>query len=427
MWSKALKLVVPAGIVLATAIWTTGIASSSKPLPVAAPIVVDNAYVYQTDAVKRNETLSHLFGRHNIYGNELIDVLDAADGLNPRRIKADKAFDFRYTVGNSKPDRISVRMDDASIEDDKILTLYRDSSGTWASAHRPVVWSVDVLRVTGVIQENLDQAMREAVHDTTLPAAQRAIMVNDLADNIYGWVIDFARDFYEGDKVTVVYERLSSQLGDIRYGRVLAAEIETRGRKNYAYVMTDERGRNTYYDDQGLSLRRSFKIRPVSFGRLSSRFSRSRFHPVLKTYRPHYGIDYAAPTGTEIEATNSGTVTRAGRWGTYGIMVSVRHAQGVETRYGHMRSLARGIEPGVRVEQGQVLGYVGMTGLATAPHVHYEILKHGVHRDPRDLLEKEPGKPIAPGLRDEFESVMAQYNALLRGRQPRFAAAAHDN
>ena len=427
MWSKALKLVVAAGVVLAAAVWTTGIASSSKPIPVAAPIVVDNAYVYQTDAVKHNETLSHLFGRHNIYGTELVQVIEVAEGLNPRRIRPDKTFGFRYVYGALKPDRITVRLGDARNGDDRILSLSRDTSGTWSSTHQPVIWSVDVLRVQGVIEETLDQAMRAAIPDTILPVSQRSYMVNDLGDNIYGWVIDFYRDFYEGDEFSVVYERITSQLGDVRYGRVLAASIETRGREHYAYVMTDERGRNTYYDEEGRSLRRSFKIRPVDLGRLSSWFSNRRFHPVLKTYRPHNGIDYAAPTGTEIKATNGGTVTRAGRWGTYGIMVSVRHANGVETRYGHMRGLASGIKRNVHVEQGQVLGYVGMTGLATAPHVHYEILKNGVHRDPRDLLEKEPGTPISAELRAEFEAVMAQYDALLRARRPMLASADHDN
>jgi murein DD-endopeptidase MepM/ murein hydrolase activator NlpD len=427
MWSKVLKLVVAAGVVLAAAVWTTGIASSSKPIPVAAPIVVDNAYVYQTDAVKRNETLSHLFGRHNIYGTELLHVIEVAEGLNPRRIRPEKTFGFRYVYGGLKPDRITVRLGDERTGDDRILTLSRDSSGTWSSTSKPVVWSVDVLRVQGVVRATLDQAMKDAIPNSILPASQRSYMVNDLGDNIFGWVIDFYRDFYEGDEFSVVYERLASQLGDVRYGRVLAAKVETRGRENSAYVMTDERGRNTYYDDEGLSLRRSFKIRPVDFGRLSSRFSTRRFHPVLKTYRPHRGIDYAAPTGTEIKATNGGTVTRAGRWGTYGIMVSIRHAGGIETRYGHMRGLASGIKRGVYVEQGQVVGYVGMTGLATAPHVHYEILKSGVHRDPRDLLEKEPGKPIPAELRAEFEVVMAQYNALLRARQPMLASADPDN
>jgi murein DD-endopeptidase MepM/ murein hydrolase activator NlpD len=427
MWSKALKLVVATGVVLAVAVWTTGIASSSKPIPVAAPIVVDNAYVYQTDAVKRNETLSHLFGRHNIYGTELVQVIETAEGLNPRRIRPDKAFGFRYVYGALKPDRITVRLGDAHNGDDRILNLSRDSSGTWSSTYQPVVWSIDVLRVQGVVRATLDQAMKDAIPDSTLPVSQRSYMVNDLGDNIYGWVIDFYRDFYEGDEFSVVYERLTSQLGDVRYGRVLAASIETRGRENYAYVVTDERGRNTYYDDEGLSLRRSFKIRPVDFGRLSSRFSSSRFHPVLKTYRAHKGIDYAARTGTEIKATNSGTVTRAGRWGTYGIMVSIRHAKGIETRYGHMRGLASGIKRGVHVEQGAVLGYVGMTGLASAPHVHYEILQNGVHRDPRDLLEKEPGRPIPAELRPEFETVMAQYNALLRARRPMLASADRDN
>jgi murein DD-endopeptidase MepM/ murein hydrolase activator NlpD len=277
------------------------------------------------------------------------------------------------------------------------------------------------------VKSSLYDAINEAIPDSVLPEEQRYYMIYDLADNIYGWVIDFYLDLWEGDRFSVLYERLTSPLGDVRYGRVLAAKIGTRGVEKAAYVMTGERGANTYYDDEGLSLKRSFKIRPVEFARLSSRFSASRFHPILKRRRPHNGTDYAARAGTPIQATNDGTVTRAGRWGTYGIMVSIRHTQGIETRYAHMSRLASGIKPGVRVEQGRVIGYVGMTGLASAPHVHYEILKNGKFRDPRDLLETQPGEPVPAERTGEFHNIMAQYNALLSARQPQVTAAGPDN
>ncbi|MEJ2088737.1 MAG: M23 family metallopeptidase [Gammaproteobacteria bacterium] len=418
MRSKAIKLVVAVAPIVAAAIWTAGVASQPKPVPVAAPLVVNRAYETVTDTVRRNETLSHIFGRHEIRGAELVDVVRAARGLDPRRIRPNQVFEFRYAINETKPDRIKVR-----VGDDNMLTVARDTGGTWTGFAEAIFWTVEVRKVHGVINSSLYEAMDESIPDSILSTEQRAYMVDDLDDDVFGWVIDFFRDFYKGDEFTVVYERLVSQLGDVRYGRVLAARIETRGNVNNAYVMTDERGRNEYFDDHGRSLRRSFKIRPVELGRLSSRFSKRRFHPILKTYRPHHGIDYAASTGTPIKATAGGVVTRAGRWGTYGIMVSIKHPKGIETRYGHMSRVADGIKPGTRIEQEQVIGYVGMTGLASAPHVHYEILLNGTHRDPRDLLEKEPGRPVPADLRDRYDAIVAQYNALLDARSTLASAA----
>jgi murein DD-endopeptidase MepM/ murein hydrolase activator NlpD len=151
---------------------------------------------------------------------------------------------------------------------------------------------------------------------------------------------------------------------------------------------------------------------PVKFRRISSRFSRARLHPVLRTSRPHLGIDYAAAVGTPIEATADGTVLRAGRWGSYGIMVGLRHVRSIETRYAHMSHLAPGIRPGVRVRQGQVIGFVGMTGLVSGPHVHYEFLKNGRHLNPRSV-DLGDGEPVPSARREEFERVRDAFEGLL--------------
>jgi murein DD-endopeptidase MepM/ murein hydrolase activator NlpD len=384
--------------------------------------------VQRADTVRRDETLSHVLGRHNIYGSQLVALVGAADGLNPRRIRPGQVFHFRYVHGEETPDRVTVRVGDFRNDDERILTIARDSTGEWVGSSEDVLWSVEVLRAEGVVRSSMYEAVDEIVSDSVLPRGQRHYMVEDLADNVYGWVIDFYRDFYEGDRFTFAYERLTSQFGDVRFGRILAAKIETRGiKENYAYVMTDERGRNSYFDDAGRSLRRSLKIRPVPLGRLISRYSRSRFHPILKTYRPHYGIDYAARTGTPIEVTGDGTVIRAGRWGTYGIMVAVRHnTGGLETRYGHMSRLGPGIRTGVRVEQGQTIGYVGMTGLASGPHVHYELLRNGSHIDPR-TLGTEPGAPVQRDRREEFQLIKEQFHSLLQFSRPGTVSASMDH
>lgn len=415
------------GVAVMVVLLTANLAFSSRPLPEAPALVVNTAYVFRADTVRRNETLSHVLGRHNIYGRDLVALVNAAEGLQPRRIRPGQEFLFRYEFGSDRPDRMSVRVGDFRRGDERILTVSRDSGGSWTGFSERVLWSVDVLRAEGVVTSSMYDAVDEIITDSILPRGQRHYMVEDLADNVYGWVIDFYRDFYEGDRFTFAYERLTSQFGDVRFGRILAARIETRGRQeHFAYVMTDERGRNSYYDETGRSLRRSLKIRPVPLGRLVSNYSRRRFHPILKTYRPHYGIDYAARTGTPIESTGDGTVTRAGRWGTYGIVVVVRHnTGGLETRYAHMSRLGPGIKAGVHVEQGQVVGYVGMTGLASGPHVHYELLRNGKHIDPR-TLGTEPGAPVPAERRDEFEVVKAQLDRLLLYRRPGTVSASID-
>jgi len=261
----------------------------------------------------------------------------------------------------------------------------------------------------GLVDLHLD----EIIPDEVLPSGERARLVWDLADGVFGWVIDFTRDNYPGDDFQIVYERLTSELGDVRYGRILAAKLETRGALNSAYVLTDDDGRNAYFDAEGKSLKRAFKLYPAEFRRISSGFSRNRFHPILKTSRPHLGIDYAASTGTPIMATADGTVTRAGRWGGYGIMVAIRHPKDVETRYGHMSRLASGIRAGVRVHQGQVIGYVGMTGLAAGPHLHYEFIKNGRHVDPREAARFGKGDPVPGSRRAEFDALRARYDRFL--------------
>jgi murein DD-endopeptidase MepM/ murein hydrolase activator NlpD len=387
-------------------------------LPVAAAIVVSSAYVERADTLRESETLSHLFARHNIVGQELIDLLDAADPINPRRVRAGQVFQFRYAMFAPAPREVSVRLGD-----DEILTLQRDSVSGWSGASAPIYWTVSTQVARGTIGSSLYETVEELIPDAVLPAAERARLTWDLADGVFGWIVDFTRDNYAGDEFQIAYERLESELGDVRFGRILAAKIETRGQLNAAYVMTDREGRNAYYDGDGHSLRRAFKLYPAEFKRISSGFSTNRFHPVLKRNRPHLGVDYAASTGTPIMATGDGTVVRAGRWGTYGIAVAIRHPKGVETRYAHMSKLGRGITTGVRVRQGQVIGYVGATGLAAGPHLHYEFIKNGRHVDPRSAVKYGEGDPLPASERGAFEALRADYDRMLSPPTPPTVAA----
>jgi len=395
-------------LVAVALLWTVRGGFAGEQLPIAPALVVTQAWVHQADTLKRNETLSDLLARHNIVGRELYDILQVADEIDPRRLPAGQVFEFRYAMHEPAPDQMSVRLGDS-----RLLRVMRDTASGWRSESKEIYWTVTTLVARGEIRSSLYETVDELIPSTVLPPGERARLVWDLADGVFGWVIDFARDNYEGDDFQIVYERLSSELGDVRFGRIVAAKVETRGRENAAYVMTDTDGRNAYYDPEGNSLKRAFKLYPAEFRRISSGFSRNRFHPVYKTSRPHLGVDYAANTGTPIVATGDGTVLRAGRWGTYGIVVTIRHARGIETRYGHMSRVASGVRAGVRVNQGQVIGYVGMTGTATGPHLHYEFIQNGRHIDPRQAARFGKGDPVSESRRAEFDSLRAYYDGLL--------------
>lgn len=394
----------------------------SRPLPVAEPLVVSNAYRERVDTLRRNQTLSHLFAEHNISGAELVSLLAAAEGLNPRRVQAGQEFTFRYPLhGSATPDRVVVRLGD-----ERLLKLYRDSVATWRGESEDIAWTVHVELAAGVIESSLYETLHDVIEDSILPYAERTRLGWDLADGVFGWVIDFTRDLYPDDRVELVYERLTSGLGDVRYGRVVAVRLTTRGSPNSGYVLDGDDGGNEYYDADGESLRRAFKLYPVSFRYISSGFSRSRVHPILRVRRPHLGVDYRARRGAPVSATGDGVVQRAGRWGGYGTVVTIRHPKGIETRYAHLRGLASGIRAGARVKQGQTIGYVGMTGLATAPHVHYEFIKNGRHTDPRQAVKFGPADPVPPLRRDEFERVKRFYDRLLDELSPHFTSTEVD-
>jgi murein DD-endopeptidase MepM/ murein hydrolase activator NlpD len=224
----------------------------------------------------------------------------------------------------------------------------------------------------------------------------------DLAD-VYAWQVDFTRDIHPGDRFQVVFERLVSEDGEVRVGRVLAGDLTISGKSLTAFRFGGENGRGAlYYDDQGNSLRRAFLRAPVEFRRISSNFARLRYHPLLGLSRRHEGTDYAAAPGTPVMAAGDGVVLRVGRAGGYGNLIELRHLNGITTRYGHLRGFARNIRSGARVQQGQVIGYVGSTGLATGPHLHYEFRMNGVPKDSR-RVNLGSGSPVASPDRTAFE------------------------
>lgn len=241
---------------------------------------------------------------------------------------------------------------------------------------------------------------------------------------IYGWDIDFALDIRQGDRFTVMFEEYYKDGVKVEDGPILAAEFTNRGKTFKTVRFTHEDGDSQYYSDSGHSMRKAFLRTPVKFSRISSRFNLNRRHPILNTIRAHKGVDYAAPTGTPIKATGDGVVTFKGTKGGYGRTVAIRHGSTYSTLYAHMSRYGKGIRNGVRIKQGQTIGYIGSSGLATGPHLHYEFRVHGVHRNPL-TVDLPKAARIPDELMDEFVArtrpLLAQLDEF--SRQTEFAAA----
>ena len=234
---------------------------------------------------------------------------------------------------------------------------------------------------------------------------------------LFGWDIDFSLELRSGDSFTVVFEENYLDEMKFRDGPILAAEFVNQGKTYRAVRYEDPSGHVDYYSPDGNSMRKAFLRSPIKFARISSRFSKGRKPPILGKTRAHKGVDYAAPTGTPIRAAGDGTISFRGKKGGYGKTVIVDHGNGKSTLYAHMSRYARNKKKGKRVEQGDVIGYVGSTGMATGPHLHYEFRIDGVHRNP--LTVKLPiAKPIEKKYRDDFRlktaPLMAQLDNLSR-------------
>jgi murein DD-endopeptidase MepM/ murein hydrolase activator NlpD len=268
--------------------------------------------------------------------------------------------------------------------------------------------------VSGVIDSSLFEAVAKAgAHDQTALA---------LAE-IFGWDIDFVLDIQRGDSFTVTYEQLQQDGSYVGDGAILAASFVNQGHEFRAvrYVAPD--GTAAYFSPEGRSLRKAFLRAPVEFSRVSSRFNLARKHPVLNTIRAHKGVDYAAPTGTPVRAAGDGRIRFRGGKGGYGNVVEIDHANGVTTVYGHMSRFAKGQAVRSRVTQGEVIGYVGMTGLATGPHLHYEYRVRGVFKNPQ-TVDLPAAEPIDASLRADFERQSAPLLAALQpGRKEQLSPA----
>lgn len=347
--------------------------------------------------IKEGDSLARIFSRHHLQARQLHDILQS--GPIARKLK-------RIYPGQ----RLRLR----TSPDSGLLEL---------------VYEIDAMNSVHIVRKDDDfdaqlvvkVPERRTAHATgtiensLFLAAQKAGLPENLTmelAGVFGWDIDFALDIRSGDRFTVLYEELYLDGERIGTGNILAAEFINQGKTFQAIRYADAHGRTDYYTPKGRSLRKTFLRTPVAFSRISSRFSNGRRHPVLNRIRAHKGVDYAAPRGTPVKATGAGRIVWRARKGGYGKTIVIQHGSRYSTLYAHLSRYQRGLKNGSRVQQGQIIGYVGATGLATGPHLHYEFRVNGVHRNP--LTVKLPdAAPLPARFREDFRQVSQSSLALL--------------
>jgi murein DD-endopeptidase MepM/ murein hydrolase activator NlpD len=288
------------------------------------------------------------------------------------------------------------------------LKVARDDTDSFVASVEEVPLTRRQVTTAGMIESSLFAAGTTAgLRDATTMA---------LAE-IFRWDVDFVLDLRAGDTFTLIYEQLERDGENVGDGNILAAEFVNDGKRYRALRFENAGGKADFYTPEGVSLRKAFLKAPVQFSRISSVFNPSRRHPVLNRIRAHRGVDYAAPTGTPVRAAGAGRVQYRGVKGGFGNVVEIMHAGKVVTRYGHLSRFASGLSNGGRVDQGQVIGYVGSTGLATGPHLHFEYMERGVFVDPQKAMRRaEPGPPIPAAERPAFDLQSAPLLAQLESR-----------
>jgi len=383
-------------------------------LPAAIANPVDVAV---EDTLRYGETLSELLARAQLATDEAEALLgQLEEHQDPRRMKPGAVVAFHRSFEDG-----AVRRMEFQLDADRRLSLLR-TEDSWVGEIEEVEVQSDTVVMAGVVESSLYNALL-GDESSEVSSAERIRVVDLLADQIFAWQIDFSRDLRRGDKFRILYERLVRPDGTARTGRVLSVQFSINNRDYEAYAYAPGGVTEDYFDAKGESLRRAFLRAPLQYRRISSAFSRSRFHPILQVSRAHNGIDYAAASGTPVYAVGDGVIQRAGNGGGYGNVVDLTHNRNYASRYAHLRGFAAGIRAGVRVKQGQLIGYVGATGQATGPHLHYEFHANGRPIDPNSLSDVT-GDPVPQSYTAQFFALVQTYvHSLDRESAPVLAAA----
>ena len=382
------SVLITASLVLWPTVGETGDQSDqTMPIPALAKTPKTNQhltsqsepFVIRTERVRAGDSLSRLFSRQKLKPHLLHALTQAEKGKHRiSQLNVDQTIEFRYSG-------------EALLE----LAVIQSPFHQTVATHKADGWSIEQRQRDPEIY--IEHA-RATIDSSLFVAGARAglpdNLIMELAD-IYGHVIDFVYEIRKGDQFTVTFEKRYLDGEFIEYGNILAAEFVNSGESFLAVRYTDSHGDIGYYDEKGVSLRKAFLRAPLNFRRISSNFNLSRKHPVLGRMRAHKGTDYAASTGTPIYAAGDGKIMYRGTKGGYGRTVIIKHGNNIETRYAHLSRYGK-YRRGQKVKQGQVIGYVGMSGLATGPHLHYEFIVSGAHRNPRTILDKLPKAKTLP-------------------------------
>lgn len=336
-------------------------------LPEISQAADPNMTFWRQERIQRGDTVAALLSRLEVNNRDTANFLrDARNVKAMHQLVPGKTVHAQATAAG---ELLTLRYFAGGHEQ----FLMEKIDGAFKLSEQPVKLETHIQMKSGVINSSLFAATDSAGVPDNITTQIVDIFASD---------IDFHRDLHKGDRFTVVYESLHSDGEPAKAGRVLAVEFVNQGTSYQAVYFQADDGNSGYYAPDGKNLRKAFLRSPLEFSRISSGFSSARFHPVLQTWRAHKGVDYAAPTGTRVKATASGTVAFAGWQNGYGNVIILQHQGQYSTAYGHLSAFAKGLRRGQRVNQDDIIGYVGATGVATGPHLHYEFRVSGVQRDP---------------------------------------------
>jgi len=397
--ATTLTKISPAKTSAATAKTATQPTTNSQGQPDSSPTSPDT-HEWHEISIRPGDTLSIAFNRLGLSYSESLEIAHMPE------------YGDRFTRGLKAGDTLRVRDDGdghvLALEYplDALQTLRVEPDGDDFSGE---IVSTDIERRKGYATGTIGTSFYVDALDAGL--SDRQIM--DLV-NIFGWDVDFALDIQPGDRFVVVYDELYRDGEKVSSGDILAASFISHGDEVRAVRYTNDDNQSAYYSPEGREMRKAFIRTPVDYTRISSPFNLSRKHPILNRIRRHEGTDYAAPSGTPIKATGNGRIVFRGRRGGYGNMIIIKHDSHLTTRYGHMARFSKKFGVGSTVKQGDVIGYVGMSGLATGPHLHYEFRVDGKPKDPESAPPR--ALPLPKEQRDDFkqhaEPLLAQLDTL---------------
>lgn len=370
--------------------------------------ITSNEPFWQQENIRRGDTVSAILDRLNVNPQDKVEFMRVARNSRAmRQLVPGKTIQAQTTADG---ELVTLRYFFGQEE----LFLMEKTDNGFMMSEQKIELETQIQMKSGVVNSSLFAATDSAGIPNTITLQMIEILASD---------IDFHRDLHKGDRFAVVYETFINNDGEhAKVGKVLAVEFVNKDKTYQAVFFQSSNGDFGYYTPEGKSLRKAFLMAPLDFSRISSGFSNARFHPVLKEWRAHKGIDYAAPTGTPVKATADGAVNFVGTQRGYGKLVVLKHTGPYETAYGHLSRFAKGLANGSRVKQGDIIGYVGMTGMATGPHLHYELRVSGVQRDPAKVA-LPAATPIAKkdisAFQSEAESLVARLDII---RNMHFAA-----